>query len=112
MNHCFARRSKRNFGISKASFFDSWCARFPRPRPAVDRAPFCLPVMDNLQGAHDGALISVCLVLFDATRLHTLTAAPSRSPSARCAKWACVASLSIVIAAITLLWMPTIGLTM
>jgi len=35
-----------------------------------------------------------------------------RSPSARCARWACAASLSIAIAAITLPWMPTVGLTM
>ena len=112
MNHCFARQSKRNFGISKASFFDSRCARFPHPRPAVARAlPEPLGI-DNLQGAHDGALISACLVLFDSTRPRMLTAVPSRSPSARCAKWACVASWSIAIAAITLPGMPTVGLTM
>jgi hypothetical protein len=92
MNHCFARRSNRNFGISAHAIY-------PHPLPAGPRLRLAAQGIDNLTLA--GAAFRWCPCLApNAIRLRMTTVGRSRSRSARCAKWACAASCSIATAGI------------
>ena len=56
--------------------------------------------------------MAACPALLNATHLRTPTVGRSRSPSAKCARWAYAASLSIAIAGTTSRLTPIAGLTM